>query len=142
MGYRVIAGLTALGVASTLWVGTAGADPKGDTFDINCDNGKTYSIVTNGNGEFTAAHDANSNASIVPVSFGPFTGTVTDADGNVVDSFTEPGSSKGQSAKGVKNPVTCSFSFTEVSDGTDPDFPAGFTFAGSGTAVVRITPSR
>jgi len=59
---------------------------------------------------------------------------VRDADGNVVDTFTEPASTKGQSAKGVKNPVRCTFEFTEQSD--------GFTFTGSGSVVVRITPSR
>ncbi|HUR19018.1 MAG TPA: hypothetical protein VMZ51_08830 [Acidimicrobiales bacterium] len=123
--------------------GAAGADPsKGETFPVTCDNGHSYVAVSNGNGLFTPAHDTASNATFVPVSFGAFTATVTDADGNVVASFTDPGESKGQSAKGVKDPVNCTFSFTEVSDGSDPDFPAGYTFTGSGSAVVRITPSR
>jgi len=142
MGHRSTQGLLAFGVASTLLMGTAGADPKGNVFPITCDNGQSYDVAVNGNGEFSPAHDTASNATLVPVSFGPFTGTVRDLDGNVVESFTEPGASKGQSAKGLKNAVTCSFSFTEVSDGSDPGFPAGYTFSGSGTAVVRITPNR
>lgn len=141
MGYRVIAGLAALGVASVIGMGTAGADPKGDTFDVVCDNGKTYTLVTNGNGEFTAAHDVNSNAVLVPVSFGEFTGTITFPDGTQV-TFTDPPVSKGQSAKNAKNLVNCTFSFTEVSDGSDPEFPAGATFTGTGSALVRITPSK
>lgn len=122
-------------------MGTVGADPKGDTFEVVCDNNKTYTLVSNGNGEFTAAHDINSNATLVPVSFGEFTGTLTYPDGTQ-QTFTDPPAAKGQSAKGAKNLVNCTFSFTEESDGSDPEFPAGSTFTGSGTALVRITPSK
>lgn len=143
MGHRRAAGLLAFGIASTFWMGTAGADPtKGEVFPISCDNGKSYEVVSNGNGDFTPAHDVGSNATLVPVSFGAFTGTITDGNGNVVETFNEPAESKGQSAKGLKNAVTCTFSFSEVSDGSHPDFPLGYTFTGSGSAVVRITPSR
>lgn len=145
MRYRFAAGFVALGMAglgSTMVVGAANADPtSGGTFPLVCNNGNTYSAVSNGNGEFTPALDLGGTSAFVPVSFGTFTGTVRDAQGNVVDSFTEEGSAKGQSAKGLKNPVTCTYSFSEVSDGSDPEFPAGYTFSGSGTAVVRITPS-
>lgn len=134
-----------MGVAMALMGGTAAADPTNAknafTVPLNCANGQTYQVVVNGNGEFTPAHDINSTATLVPVSFGPFSGTISDAQGNVVDSFTEPGSSKGQSAKGKKNLVNCTFTFTEVGDGSDPEFPAGFSFTGSGSVLVKITPS-
>lgn len=146
MRRRLAAGAVAIVAGMALMGGTASADPVNakDSFvtDLVCDNGQTYTVVVNGNGDFTPAHDINSNATLVPVAFGDFTGTITDADGNVVDTFTEPGAGKGQSAKGGKNLVTCALSFTEVSDGTDPEFPAGFSFTGTGTVVVKITPSK
>lgn len=46
MGRRVIAGLAALGLAWTMGMAPAAADPKGETFELVCDNGKTYTIVT------------------------------------------------------------------------------------------------
>lgn len=60
----------------------------------------------------------------------------------MVDTFTEPGAGKGRSAKGRKDLVSCTFSFTEPSDGSDPEFPAGSTFTGTGTVVVKITPGK
>ncbi len=135
----VVAGMALMG-------GTAAADPvnakSAFTTPLKCNNGQTYQVVVNGNGEFTPAHDINSNATLVPVAFGDFTGTIRNTSGMVVDTFTEPGAAKGQSAKGRKNLVSCTFSFLETSDGSDPEFPAGFTFTGTGTVVVKITPSK
>ena len=119
---------------STLVVGAAGADPKGEAIPLECDNGKSYTVNTNGNGEFTPGLVADGTAVFVPIAFGDFSFTVTDGSGNVVDSGTEPGAAKGQSAKGVKDAVTCTFSFSGTED--------GFTFTGSGSVVARITPSR
>jgi hypothetical protein len=135
----MVAGVAAFGIASALLVGTAGADPsKGDTVPLVCDNGKAYTVVVNGNGEFTPAHDLNSNTVFVPVSFGSTTITAVLPDGTVM-TFTEPGSSKGQSAKGLKNPVTCTFTFSFTSDGSDPNGPpAGTVVTGTGTVVVRV----
>ena len=119
---------------STLVVGAAGADPKGDVIPLECDNGQSYVVNTNGNGEFTPGLVADGTAVLVPVEFGPFSYTVTDGEGNVVESGSEPASAKGRSAKGVKDAVTCTFEFSGTED--------GFTFEGSGSVVARITPSR
>jgi hypothetical protein len=119
---------------STLVVGSAGADPQGEEIPLECDNGESYVVNANGNGEFTPGRVADGTAVFVPVGFGPFTFTVTDAQGNVVESGTEPASAKGQSAKGVKDAVTCTFTFGGTED--------GFTFEGSGSVVARITPAR
>lgn len=94
----LVAGGLTLGIAAA----PAIADPKGETFPLVCDDGNTYQVTTNGNGEFTPAHDADSTRTFVPLAFGEFTGTVTDAQGNVVDSFSEPGVAKGQSGKNAK----------------------------------------
>lgn len=140
---RIVAGVVAFGVASALQLGVASAhegDHGVDTFEVVCDNNVTYTLESNGNGEFTSARDVHSNAVLVPVSFGEFTGTITYPD-RTVETFTEPASSKGQSAKGLKNAVSCSFTFTFESDGSD-GLPAGTTFEGGGTAIVKVTPSR
>ena len=145
MKARLLTALVASAAAFALTLAPAGADPtKGERFELMCDNGRTYSVVVApGNGAFTPAFDTNSNAVLIPVSFGEFTGVIRDGAGNVVAEFTEPGGdSKGGRRKGLRNPVTCTFSFTEVSDGSDPEFPLGFSFTGSGTVVGRVTPGR
>jgi hypothetical protein len=68
---------------------------------------------------------------LIRLSFGPFTGTVTHPDGTS-ETFTEPGSSKGQSGKNARNTVNCiaTFTFTDA-DGT---------FVGSGSVTAYLTP--
>ena len=80
-------------VASVLGsgVGAAGADPKAGVTHLTCENGASYEVVVAGNGNWTPAHDSNSNTVFVPTWFGDFHGTVRDADGNVVDDFVEEG---------------------------------------------------
>ena len=64
-----------------------------------------------------------------------------DADGNVVDDFVEEGDvPKGQSAKNKGDILECTFSFTEVSDGSDPEFPEGFTLFAEGEVRGFATP--
>lgn len=140
MMHRVLAGLAAAGVGSTLWMGAAGADPEGETRVLVCDNGQTYTVAVNGNGVFTPAFDTDSNAVLVPVLFGTFTGTLYDDEGNVVRTRTDPPIPKGQSFQNLKNAVTCSFTFEEVGDASHPDLPEGYKVVGSGTVVMRVTP--
>jgi hypothetical protein len=130
-----VALVTAIG-GSVLVAGPAAAHEGEETFPVDCGDSGVFELRTHGNGEFTAAQDVHSNTVLVPVAFGDFTGVITDAEGNVVDSFTEPGVRKGSGKQ--KFDATCTFAFTFVSDGSDPEFPAGFTFTGSGTADVKI----
>ena len=131
----VVAGVLGSGV------GAAGADPKAGVTHLTCENGASYEVVVAGNGNWTPAHDSNSNTVFVPTWFGDFHGTVRDADGIVVDDFVEEGDvPKGQSAKNKGDILECTFSFTEVSDGSDPEFPAGFTFTGVGEVRAFATP--
>ncbi len=136
-----VALVTAIG-GSVLVAGPAAAHDGEDTFPVVCSDGNTYELESNGNGPFTSARDVHSNTVLVPVAFGVFTGTITDVDGVVVATFTEPGERKGSGKQKVD--ATCSFTFTDTffSDGSDPEFPAvgTFTFTGSGTADVKITP--
>lgn len=124
----LVAGGLTLGIAAA----PAIADPKGETFPLVCDDGNTYQVTTNGNGEFTPAHDADSTRTFVPLAFGEFSGTVTDAQGNVVDSFSEPGVAKGQSGKNAKGTINCTFSFSGTED--------GLTFSASGSVTGYATP--
>lgn len=117
--------------------GVASADPGGadQSFPLVCDNGVTYRIVVSGNGEFTPAHDIDSNSILVPTAFGPFVGTVTDPDGNVVEEINEPGSAKGQSSKQRRTTATCTFHFEETDE-------AGFTFSADSSVTGFVTPLR
>lgn len=140
MMHRVLAGLATAGVASTLWIGAARADPEGETRELVCDNGQTYTVAVNGNGVFTPAFDTDSNAVLVPVAFGAFTGTLYDEEGNVVRTRSDPPILKGQSSRTLENAVTCSFTFEEVGDASHPDLPEGYKVVGSGTVIMRVTP--
>ena len=51
--------------------------------------------MVNSNGAFRPAHDVDSNKVFVPVWFGEINGTITDSEGTVVDSFSEPPATKG-----------------------------------------------
>ena len=140
---RLAGGLAALGLALVATTGVAGAaGPQGETFELDCDNGETYEVWSGGNGEFTPAHDVDSHTTIIPVAFGPFHGEVRNPSGGLEQEFDDPAVDKGQSARGVTDPVECTFVVTEVSDGSDPEFPAGFTFTGEGSATVRVVPGR
>ena len=137
---RAVGGAAVL--AGVLWagVGTASADPKGSVTLLTC-GGTTNEVVVAGNGNWTPAHDSNSNVVFIPTWFGDFHGTVRDAEGNVVDEFVEEADSpKGQSAKRKGDILDCTFSFTEVSDGSDPEFPEGYTFTGEGEVRGFATP--
>ena len=136
MRARRMAGLLATGgLILGFAAAPATADPmKEEPIELHCDNGQTYTAWVNGNGEFTPAHDADSNSILIPVAFGAFTGTVTDGQGNVVEEIDEPALNKGKSAKGKKNLVTCEFSFSGMED--------GLTFNGSGSVTGFITPAK
>ena len=133
-GAAVVAGVVGSGV------GAAGADPQGGVTELTCD-GTSYEVVVAGNGNWTPAHDTDSNVVFVPTWFGDFHGTVLDPEGNVVEEFVDEGDfPKGQSAKHKGDILECTFRFTEVSDGSDPEFPEGFTFIGEGEVRGFATP--
>lgn len=136
MRTRKFAGLLAAGALIAAFAATpAGADPKkGDTFGLKCDNGQSYVITVNGNGDFTPGHLVDSTAVIVPLSF-DISGTVTDADGNVLDSFNFS-QSKGKPTTGADDIVTCTFGGSGSEDGGET------TFTFSGTVTGFITPRK
>ena len=118
------------------------ADPHGDTFQLVCDSGSSYTVTSsNGEGAFTPAFDADSNTVFVPTSFGEFDAVVTNAEtGEVIDGFTEPPAIKGSSGKARATAVDCTFTFS----GEEYVPELGFTihFEGSGTVTGFSTPVR
>jgi len=128
-----VAGLgTAMTVPLALTGPAALADPGPAIATLTCGS-TTYDLaLTPGNGEFTPAFDADGNGVFVPTGFGDFHGEVYDAQGNLVDSFHEEGSvEKGASGK-HRATVDCTYRFDDISDGSDPEFPAGYRFVGVG----------
>jgi hypothetical protein len=128
MNRLLIAGALALGglcVSSA----TAHADPSvGLLVELHC-QGETFQVVVAGNGEWTPAHDLNSNLVGVPIAFGEFTGTFTPTEGEP-ETFTEPGSVKPNMPRSSNLVVECTFSFSETS-------PEG-TFTGSGSVTLLV----
>jgi hypothetical protein len=124
----------ALGL-SALAAAPATADPKGETIPLTC-GGVTYAVAVNGDGDFTPAHDTASTRMFIPVWFGPFHGTVTDASGTVIDEFTDPAMTKGA---GKNADLECSYTFHDTFE--DPELGT-LTFDGSGTVRGFVTPRR
>lgn len=136
----VLAGAAAGCLAALAIAAPAGADPSKDpAIPIVCDNGHTYEVTVNGNGEFTPAHDTASNMVLVPTSFGDFHFVVTDSDGNVIEEETDPGLTKGHAQKSRRTAISCTFSFHEEFE--DPDLGT-LTFEGSGSVTGFTTPAR
>lgn len=126
----VAAALT-LPLAAVAVVPASAAPARAGLVTVQC--GSTlYQTWVNGNGAFTPAHDLGSTSTLIPLAFGPSTFTVTDPNGVVVDSGTDPGAAKGQSANAA-GAQWCTFWFSA----TDPD---GFTFSVSGTVLGKKTP--
>ena len=120
--------------------GAAAADPGGDPIELTCGEA-TFSVVTSGNGQFTPAHDVDSNTVFIPLSFGEFHGTIRDADDVIIDDFTEPATQKGKAGAHSKDTVSCTYVISEVGDGSD-FLPEGWTFVGEGTVVGTVAPRR
>jgi hypothetical protein len=134
-----LAFITALSSAA----GIASADPirspRSFVEQLACDNGVTYEVVVTGAGLFTPAHDLASNSILVPTEFGEFHGVLTDAQGNVLEEFTDPPLLKGNAPQDHATSVTCTFDFEETF--TDPELGL-VTFQGEGSVIAFVTPVR
>lgn len=87
---KLFAAAAVLGVGVVGAVGAAGAEPgDAEGFDLTCGGSTVQIVPANGHGEFTPAHVLGSSTTFVPVEFGGVSGTIFDAAGNVVASFSE-----------------------------------------------------
>lgn len=135
---RLISLTAALGTVALIGIGApAVADPinakNSSVIDLECD-GTTHEVVVNGNGRWSPAHDAHSNAIFVPVWFGEITGTVTDSEGTVIDTFTDSPMTKGA---GKHAEIHCTFTDTGTFD--DPEL-GELTFSVTGEVAGFVTP--
>lgn len=64
---------------------------------------------------------------------------MTDAEGNVIDEFTEFGETKGSSEKARRTSVSCTFEFHDTFE--DPELGL-LTFDGAGSVSGFSTPAR
>jgi hypothetical protein len=137
---RLLSLTAALGTVALITLGApAAADPSNpknsSVLELDCDTG-TFEVVVNSNGDWSPAHDVDSNAIFVPTWFGEGTGTVTDSEGNVIDSFTEPPATKGAGKHAI---IHCTFE----DSGTFQDPELGeLTFSFSGSVAGFVTPRR
>jgi hypothetical protein len=111
------------------------APSKGLPVTLTCGS-TTYHVIVPGSANWEVAHDLDSNRIFIPDAFTEETGTVYDSHGAVVNSFTEPASSKGGGH--VQGDTTCSFVITIPGDGSDPFIPAGGTLVVHGGVIGRI----
>jgi hypothetical protein len=114
--------------------GSATADPSGAKksapVTVVCGN-TTYDTVANGSGEWSPAHDLNSNSVLIPVAFGIETDVFTPTGGSPETSLT-PARAKGSSSPNGRTPLDCSYTIGPLT------FPEG-TFEASGTVTGFIT---
>lgn len=120
--------------------GQAAADPaaSGDVATLDCDNGETYTVVVNGNGEFTPAHDVAGTTTFVATSFGANNVRVTTSSGELVTAFSDPASAKGgRAGKDRATTTTCDFLLVA----TFPDEALGLlTLTVTGSVTGFATP--
>ena len=134
---KTMAATAALGMAVLGSMAAAGADPaQAGQVTITCGS-STSTYAVSGNGEFTPAHDLEGNSILVPTAFDGFAGVITDANGDVVDSFTDPGSvAKGNAQARGREILHCTFEAVESFVATADDAPLvegdTYTFTGSG----------
>lgn len=114
---RLTAGLAVALAGAAATAGAASAAPvnapRATPITIDCGSAGTFEAVTVGNGEFTPAHDVNSNRVLIPVSLGPTTFTGRDAEGNVVFEETDTTvRTKGHAAPRGRTLLRCAFTLT------------------------------
>ena len=130
MKRRLLVLIVSCALAAVAIAPTAGADPtnakNSSQLQAVCGT-QTYTVVVNGNGEFTPAHLIGSTSVFIPTSF-DITFTFTPTGGS-------PMSETDTSAKAapIQNTITCTIPFQSFSS------PGG-TFSIEGTVTGFLTP--
>lgn len=129
----LLAATVALPLAALSALPASAAPAQALPVTVQC-GGATYQTWANGNGQFTPVHDLGSTSMLIPLAFGASTFTVTDPGGVVVDSGTEEGAAKGQSAHAA-GAQWCTYQLSVTDE-------LGFTFSVSGDVLGMVTPLR
>lgn len=118
---RLASILAITAVSAALAGGTAAAAPvnapNAETIALDCGDAGTFDVVVNGNGEWAPGHLLDGTGVLVPIAFGELTGVVRDAEGNVIDEFTEPATTKGKARARGRERATCTFTLTFTEEG-------------------------
>jgi len=100
--------------------------PNAEIFELTCDNGQSYTVVVNGNGDFSPGHIIDGDGgNLIPVSLAF---EATDADGNVI--FSDSISKKGRMKGLTGDLIVCTFGDTFEENGEV------ITFTGTVTGFV------
>lgn len=126
--------LTLAGLAAPASADPSNA-PEAGLLELVCGE-DTFDIVVNGNGNWTPAHDAGSNAIFVPTWFGEVHFVLTMADGTILEEGTEPARTKGS---GKNADLQCTFH--ETGSFEDPELGV-LTFHVDGEVAGFHTPRR
>jgi len=117
-------------------VAAATADPTGAKnsapVTIVCGT-TTYDAVANGNGQWTPAHDLNSNSILIPVAFGAETDVFTPAGGSP-ETMVSPPRAKGSASPSGQPQINCTYTVGPIT------IPGVGTFQASGTVTGFVTP--
>lgn len=144
MRKTMVSALTAAMVIGGSTLAMAAA-PERETFELRCDNGETYTVEVNGNGDFTPGRAVDSTAVLIPVSFGDFMFRAELPDGTIIEETFPGGDSKGKGNVAERNPrptTTCTFEDTLVLEEEQDGFPAGTELTFGGTVTVHVAGGR
>jgi hypothetical protein len=128
-------------IAAALPAGTAAAAPvnapNAQIVALDCGDAGTFDVVVNGSGAWSPGHLLDGQGVVIPVAFGEETVTVRDAEGTVVDEFTNPAMTKGNGKARARNrtPVECTYSLSFTDDGNT------ITVTGSATGFLPGRPA-
>jgi hypothetical protein len=118
-------GVAAAAVLALGLAGTASAAP-GEQVELDCGTDGTFTVLTNGNGQFTPGRLVGGGA-VIPVAFSNQHATFTDSEGNVFEDFP-PDVVKGNGHPGKnKDLITCDFSLTFEDEGGSGSFSGTVT---------------
>jgi len=133
---RRVAVLALMLALAGIAVSAATADPTGAKnpapVTIVCGH-STYDAVANGNGNWTPAHDLNSNRVFVPVTFGPETDVFTPV-GGPPETTVSPARAKGSASPNGQPQINCSYTVGPIT------IPGVGTFEAFGTVAGFVTP--
>lgn len=143
MGRTILAATLAAALFTGGAASAAAAPPEQEVIPLVCDNGESFDIVVNGNGNWTPGRVVGSTRVLIPVAFGDFSFRAELPDGQVIEETFPEQDLKGRGNVLKRNPrptTTCTFTETFTLPEDDPEFglPAGTVVTFSGTVVASI----
>jgi hypothetical protein len=117
------------------------APPAQEVVPLDCDDGNTYDVIVNGNGQFTPGRVTDSTRVFVVTEFGEITFRAVPPGEEAIE-MTDPPAAKGGGNVSAHNPrdtVTCTFELTDTLEEGDDDLPPGTVITISGSVTGFLT---